>query len=434
MSGATSTGSAGNSVAPAKQVEIDAAAHVTRVARESYGRLVAWLAYQWRDVAAAEDALAGALVKALEHWPGRGIPDKPEAWLLAVARRDLLQNARHQRLHDSPEVQALLADEPAHENAPIVPDERLKLLFVCAHPAIDASIRPALMLQTVLGLDAAVIAQTMLASPAAMAQRLVRAKQKIRDAKLPFEAPDADELPERLHAVLEGIYAAYGLGWDAIDAADGSVTTGNDLRLEAMFLIDVVCQLLPNEAEAIGLQSMMQLCEARTAARYAPSGEFIPLHAQNTALWNKALIEQADARLWRAAQLDVPGPFQLEAAIQSAHCQRLFTGETPWHAVVRLYERLLECAPSLGAQVAHAVAWAQMGDAKKGAELLHVLAQSNAAQLTNYQPYWVAKAHSERLLGERALALQSLDRAIGLTSTPALRDYLLKQRAEIVRA
>ena len=409
----------------------DAARHV---ARESYGRLVAWLAYQWRDVAAAEDALGDALIKALELWPARGVPDNPDAWLLAVARRELLQIARHQRLHESPEVQTLLAVEPTHEAPPAVPDERLKLLFVCAHPAIDAAIRPALMLQTVLGLDASVIAQTMLTSPTAMAQRLLRAKQKIRDAGLRFEAPDTDELPDRLHAVLEAIYAAYGLGWDAVEAGNAGHAAIDGLRDEALFLGDLVCRLLPDEAEAMGLLALMQFCDARNAARFSSDGEFVPLHAQDVTLWNRSAIERADVLLWRAAQRRALGPFQLEAAIQSAHCQRLFNDETPWPAVVQLYQQLLHCAPSLGAQVAHAVAWAQAGDAQKARELLHDLNLAKHARLASYQPYWVAKAHAESLAGSRVEAKQSFDRAIGLTSAPAIRRYLLKKQAALIES
>lgn len=393
-----------------------------RAARECYGRLVAWLAYQWRDVAAAEDAMATALAKALERWPVDGVPTAPEAWLLSVARRELLQVARRQRLHASPEVQALLHDDGAYPNTPAVPDDRLKLLFVCAHPAIDAGIRPALMLQTVLGLEAQVVAQAMLTSPTAMAQRLVRAKQKIRDTRIRFEEPDADELPDRLRAVLEAIYAAYGLGWDAVDGGDSAIV---GLRAEALFLGELVAHLLPDEPEAKGLLALMRFCESRTAARYTPEGDFVPLPAQDVTLWNRALIEQAEQGLWQAARQHRPGPFQIEAAIQSAHCQRLFTGQTPWHGVALLYGQLLALAPSLGAQVAHAVAWAQCGDAGQARQLLDALEHP---RLRGYQPYWVAKAHVARAEGDTALAESALVMAIGLTTSPATRRYLMAQQ------
>lgn len=400
---------------------------VEQAARQSYGRLVAWLAYQWRDVEAAQDAMSAAMTKALELWPVQGVPDKPDAWLLSVAKRELLQAARHQRLHTSPEVQALLQDEAFYEDAPAVPDARLKLLFVCAHPAIDVAIRPALMLQTVLGLEAGVIAQAMLTSPTAMAQRLVRAKRKIRDAGLRFEEPEADDLPDRLHCVLEAIYAAYGLGWDALDGGDVQVT---GLRAEALFLGDLVCALLPAEPEAKGLLAMMVFCEARTAARYTSSdtstGQFVPLAEQDTQRWDLPAIIQAENLLRRAALAQNPGPFQWEAAIQSAHCQRHFTGSTPWAAIAHLYQNLLALAPSLGADVAHAVALANMGEVSNAQTLLKQLTHLH---LQSYQPYWVAKAHIERLAGDHSSHAKSLTMAIGLTISPMARNYLMGQIA-----
>lgn len=401
-------------------------------ARQSYGRLLSWLAWQWRDVAAAEDALASALERALHHWPTDGVPSAPDAWLLAVARRELLQAARRQRLHDSPQVQALLADESHVPEAPALPDSRLKLLFVCAHPALDASLRPALMLQVVLGLPAAQIAQAMLSSPAAMAQRLVRAKQKIRDAGLRFEEPGPDEWPERLQAVLEAVYAAYGLGWqaweaDAGDSPEPGDLAGEGLRAEALFLADLVCSLLPADAgraEAEGLLALILHCEARGPARRTADGRFIPLAEQDTSLWLQPLIQQADKLLRLSARWAAPGPFQIEAAIQSAHNERLCTGRTPWAGIVQLYEHLVLLAPSLGAQVARAVAWAQAGDAPRAEALLAAL---DHPRRTSYQPFWVALAHVSALAGRLDAAVRAMQQAIGLTSDPAVRLHLQQQ-------
>lgn len=402
-------------VAPAVQA-------IDRIARQSYGRLVAWLAYEWRDLASAEDALSDALGKALALWPQQGVPHSPEAWLLTVARRQLLQAARRQRLHQSPPVQAVLALQAGDEEmaeAAAVPDRRLALMLVCAHPAIDAGVHTPLMLQAVMGLDARVVAQAMLTSPAAMAQRLVRAKQKIRDSALRFEEPEAEALPQRLHAVLEAIYAAYGLGWDALDGGDEAVV---GLRSEALFLGELVCQLLPDSAEALGLNAMMLFCEARTAARHSADGDFVPLAQQDTRRWNRALIGQAERCLWQAASLAAPGPFQIEAAIQSAHCQRLFSGDTPWAAVAALYDQLQQMAPTLGSQVGYLVALAKAGrveQARAG------LAEMDGARLHGYQPYWVAKFHVEQLSGQALAAQRSLEQAIGLTASPAVRRFLL---------
>jgi RNA polymerase sigma-70 factor (ECF subfamily) len=405
-----------------------AAVAAEHAARESYGRLVAWLAYQWRDVAAAEDAMATALARALEHWPRDGVPSAPDARLLSVARRELLQAARHQRLHDSPEVRAVLARDDFDDAAPAVPDSRLKLLFVCAHPAIDAAVRPALMLQVVLGLDAQVVAQAMLASPSAMAQRLVRAKLKIREAGLRFEEPEAEELPERLHAVLEAIYAAYGLGWDAAgaDVDDVGEAPSVGLRSEALFLGSLVQRLLPDEPEAAGLLALMLFCEARMPARLDGRGDFVPLQEQDPARWDRPAIEQAERLLWQASQRRAPGPFQIEAAIQSAHCQRLFHGPTPWRAVAMLYGQLLAMAPSVGAQVAQAVAWAQAGELARARELLQAI---DHPRLDVHQPYWVARAHIAQLAGDRPEATRCMGRAVDLTSAPAVRRHLLSRLA-----
>ena len=415
-----------------------AAAAAVAAARQSYGRLLSWLAWQWRDLAAAEDALASALEKALRHWPADGVPAAPEAWLLAVARRELLQAARHQRLHDSPQVQAVLAgafDAPDAPNAlapQAIPDSRLKLLFVCAHPAIDAAMRPALMLQVVLGLGAEQIAQALLTSPAAMAQRLVRAKQKIRDAGLRFEEPGGDEWPDRLHAVLEAIYAAYGLGWQAWESRDGdadeaTAVPGQGLRAEALFLADLVCSLLPADrrrAEAEGLLALILHCEARGPARRAADGRFVPLAEQDTALWLRPLIEQGDRLLRHSAGWAAPGPLQIEAAIQSAHNDRAALGHTPWAGILRLYEHLVALAPSLGAQVAQAVACAQAGDLARADAQLAALTHPRR---NSYQPYWVALAHVAAQAGRPQAAAQALQMAIGLTSDPALRAHLLGQ-------
>jgi len=247
-------------------------------ARASYGRLLATLARQWRDLSAAEDALAEAFRAALESWPKAGVPARPEAWLLTSARNALIDAARRRRARaDATPTLVLVAGRDDEGDSGAFPDERLKLLFVCAHPAIDASVRPALMLQAVLGLDAARIAAAFLTSPAALGQRLVRAKARIREAGLAFAVPEQAELPERLHCVLQAIYAAYGSGWEDVAGADRK---RQGLTGEAIFLARLVAALLPAEPEARGLLALILHCEARQAARRDPAGSFVALSDQ----------------------------------------------------------------------------------------------------------------------------------------------------------
>src|ERR1700751_417481 len=248
---------------------------VERVARESYGRLVAYLSVHTQDLAGAEDALSEALLKELSGWPREGGPQTPEAWLLTTARNSIIDFFRHQRVVSDSEPDLVLLTRTSTEGnvETNYPDERLKLLFVCAHPAIDPAMHTPLMLQTVLGLDAARIAGAFLVSPKTMGQRLVRAKTKIRDGGIQFEIPQETELPPRLDAVLEAIYAAFGIGWDDMAGTD---QRGRDLAEEAIWLARVLLQLLSEEAEVRGLLALMLHCEARRAARRGPRGQFVP--------------------------------------------------------------------------------------------------------------------------------------------------------------
>ena len=389
-------------------------------ARASYGRLVAYLARRWRDVAAAEDALGDAFVAALESWPRVGVPDKPEAWLLAVARRRLVDVARHASVqgraaHD------LAPELDRAERDPVFPDERLKLLFVCAHPAIDERARTPLMLQTVLGLDATTIASAFLVAPGTMGQRLVRAKARIRDARIGFEVPEPHELSERLGTVLEAIYAGYGTGWDDVAGADGR---GHALAEEAIWLGRLVTRLLPQEPEAHGLLALMLHCEARRAARRDADGAYVPLDRQDVRLWSRSMIDEAETSLASASRSGTPGRFQLEAAIQSVHAARAVTGHTDWPAIGLLYAGLLACAPTIGARVGHAAALAEAESAQAGME---ALAAIPSAAVATYQPYWALRAHLLGRLGRGGEASEAYDRAIGLSENAAVRDFLAGQ-------
>jgi predicted RNA polymerase sigma factor len=411
---------------------------IERVARESYGRLVAYLSSHTRDVASAEDALSIALVAALTAWPRDGVPQNPEAWLLTAARRSFIDLVRHQRVASASEPTLLLLREepkdvtlsPEFPDAPQFPDERLKLLFVCAHPAIDPAVHTPLMLQTVLGLDAARIAQAFLVSPTTMGQRLVRAKTKIRDGGIRFEVPQERDLPQRLDAVLEAIYAAFGLGWD--DMAGGMAggmagidQRGRDLAEEAIWLARVLLQLMPSEAEVRGLLALMLHCEARRPARRGPNGRYVPLSEQDSRLWSLPLIEEAEAHLAQAASCGCNGRFQLEAAIQSVHAERARSGRTEWVAIMLFYEQLARISPTVGTRTGYAAA---VGEAKGPEAGLAVLQEIDQSAVSTYQPYWAVRAHLLQRLGKTFEAADSFDRAIGLAEDPAVRQFLLQRR------
>jgi predicted RNA polymerase sigma factor len=397
---------------------------VERVARESYGRLVAYLSSHTRDLASAEDALSEALVAALRTWPGDGVPQKPEAWLLTTARHSLIDLARHQQVALASQPTLLLLRENSEEASMSTefPDERLKLLFVCAHPAIDRNIHTPLMLQTVLGLDAARIAQAFLVSPATMGQRLVRAKGKIRDEGIQFEIPGESELPHRLDAVLEAIYAAFGIGWDDVAGAD---QRGRDLAEEAIWLVRVLLQLMPDEAEVHGLLALMLHCEARRAARRDVNGCYVPLSGQDPRLWSLPLIREAEQHLAAAAHHNRNGRFQLEAAIQSVHAERAHSGRTEWGAIVLFYQQLIRISPTLGTRTGYAAAIAEANDAHAGIAVLDAM---DARSVAIYQPYWAVRAHLLQRLGKTEAAREAFDRAIGLAEDPAVRQFLLQKR------
>ena len=388
---------------------------------------VVWVAYlssHTRDVASAEDALSNALVAALTTWPRDGVPQNPEAWLLTTARHSLIDLMRHQQVALASEPTLLLLRESVTE-APLsteFPDERLKLLFVCAHPAIDPAMHTPLMLQTVLGLDAARIAHAFLVSPTTMGQRLVRAKTKIRNGGIQFEVPQERELPQRLDAVLEAIYAAFGIGWDDMAGVD---QRGRDLAEEAIWLARVLVNLMPNEAEVQGLLALMLHCEARRQARRAPDGRYVPLSEQEPQQWSLPLIEEAERHLYEASRQGRNGRFQLEAAIQSVHAERARNGQTEWIAIMLFYEQLIRISPTLGTRTGYAAAVAEAKGPEAG---LAVLDGIDMDSVSGYQPYWAVRAHLLQRLGKTSEAAEAFDRAIGLAEDPAVREFLLQSR------
>lgn len=398
-----------------------AAAAAEQAARTSYGRLLSWLAWQWRDIAAAEDALAEAFAIALARWPIDGVPSTPESWLLTAAKRNLLMQARREKLGQDPALLSILAeDDGVAPQAPAFPDRRLNLLFICAHPAIDPAIHSALMLQTVLGLDAGRIASAYLVKPETMGKRLVRAKAKIKATAIRFDEPEPAEWPDRLASVLEAIYGAYTLHWGQIDQ-DGA----NDLAGEALYLAFLAAQAMPGEAEALGLAALLGFCEARRPARLDDAGRFVPLDLQDTARWDAALLGEAQRLLGHAADLRQPGPYQLEAAIQAAQMDGVLSGTMPWDDIAGLYARLLALCPTLGGRIGHAVAVGLgSGGAMAGLALLETMADPS---LSTHQPWWAAKARLAALAGLREDAVAAYERALALTVEVAVRDWLVGQ-------
>jgi RNA polymerase sigma-70 factor (ECF subfamily) len=408
---------------------LDGGAAGVGVARRSYGKLVAFLAARTRDVAGAEDALSEAFAAALVDWPAGGIPESPEAWLMAVARRRMIDAARRRRSHEEAaghlglmheELEAAVASETQ------IPDDRLLLMFACAHPAIEPGIRAPMILQTVLGFDAATIASAFLVAPAAMGQRLVRAKSKIRQAGIPFRLPERDDLRERLAAVLGAIYAAFSEGWS--DPA-GTETRRRNLAEEAIWLGRLVVSLLPDEPEGLGLLALMLHAEARRSARRNARGEYVPLAEQDPQSWSTPPIEEAEALLFRASRMGAVGRYQLEAAVQSAHVVRRLTGQSDWAAIERLYDALAAMVDSPVVAINRAIAIAETRGSAAGLAALDELAGD--ARLAEYQPYWAARAGLLAGSGEHAAADAAYERAIGLEADPAVREFLQRRRAEL---
>ena len=355
----------------------------------------------------------------------RGIPRTPEAWLLTVARRKLIDAARRRRTgEEAAPTLALLAEELAEaaDGDALIADERLRLMFACAHPAIDAGVRAPLILQAVLGFDAAAIGSAFLVSPAAMGQRVVRAKNRIRDAGIAFRVPEREELAERLDAVLEAIYAIFTEGWS--DPA-GTQARSRELADEGIWLGRLVDSLLPGEPEALGLLSLMLHAHARRNTRRDARGDFVPLAAQDPARWDAALIDEAEELLTRASRMHTPGRFQLEAAVQSAHAARRRSGRTDWAAIVELYEALLRITGSVVVAINRAVAIAEARGAAEGLAALDALQAD--ARLVQYQPYWAARAALLVRTGSAAAAAEAYRRAIGLESDPAVRAFLQRE-------
>jgi RNA polymerase sigma-70 factor (ECF subfamily) len=411
--------------------EADAQARSTAeaVARRSYGKLVSLLAARAGDVAAAEDALSQAFVKALGDWPLNGCPSNPEAWLLSVARRKVIDLARRRRTSEIAlgrlRLHAEWLEGAAADAA--IPDHRLALMFACAHPAIDPAVRAPLILQVVLGLNAAMIASAFLTSPTTMGQRLVRAKNKIKQAGIPFRIPEREELAGRLDAVLEAIYATFAEGWTDPGGTD---LARRDLAEEAVFLGRLVTELLPQEGEALGLLALMLHAQARRRARQNANGEYVPLAEQDLALWDWEMIHAAEGLLRRASRLGDIGRYQLEGALQSAHVYRRRTGQANWPAVVQLYDALLALTGSPVVAINRALAIAELEGADAALQAIEAMAADT--RLSDYQPYWAARAELLAKTGTNGEAWHAYEIAIGLERDAAVRRFLQRRRSALM--
>ncbi len=367
------------------------------------------LAARSHDIALAEDVLSEAFAKALTIWPEKGIPKNPDAWLFTVARNGLTDKQRHRARfpagQEFPDMPEEIIDMPEF------PDQRLALMMVCAHPSIAADLHTPIMLQTVLGMEVKVIARLFMVSPSALAKRLVRAKRKIRDAGIPFTIPDKQALPQRSKAIMEAIYAAHSLDW---------LEPGDALGDEAFYLADLLTKLLPDQPEAMGLAALIAFGHARAHARVVDAC-LVPVEEQDTKLWDRQLLSYGHRLLQRAQQMNKPGRFQLEAAIQSVHIARKETARTDWDALNRLYFALIQIEPTAGSLVAQAVVTARLHGYDAG---LDSLAQLEAKLQTAFQPLWAARAEFHSRNGDIEAALEAYQKAISLTTEAPSRRFL----------
>jgi RNA polymerase sigma-70 factor (ECF subfamily) len=392
-----------------------------QVARASYARLLGLLAARTRDLAAAEDALADAFRTALETWPRTGVPDRPEAWLMTVAKRSHgAARARAKTALDAlPTLHLMHPPEATSmpDSVPAFPDHRLALMFACTHPAIDAATQTPLMLQVVLGLPADRIAPAFLMTAAALGQRLSRAKARLKSLNISFDAPDPAEVSPRLPAVLEAIHAAAALGWEPVPGCDPARA---DLTSEALYLAETLITLTPDQPEPQALLALILFTTARAPARRTG---YTPLSEQNTALWDSLMLDRADRLLATASRAGRLGRFQLMAAIQSVHTERRRTGQTNWSALETLHAALNLLHPTAGGQIAAAAVTLERHGPAPALRALDAL-----TGLDNFQPYWALRA--EALRRARAPdAMTALTRALGLAEDPALRAWLAQKLA-----
>ncbi len=410
--------------------------YIAQTFQQEAGRVIAALYASLRDLELVEDALQDALVLALEHWPVDGVPPNPGAWITTAARRKAIDRLRReQRLNRKKASLRLLMEleqEGNNVEANEIPDERLKLIFTCCHPALSKEAQVALTLHTLGGLTTPEIASAFLVGLPTMAQRLVRAKRKIRDARIPYRVPPADAITERLDAVLSVLYLIFNAGYIA---PGGDELIRHDLCAEAIRLTRILAALLAKEtslsedAEVLGLLALMLLHDARRGARVNPKGEIIVLEEQDRTLWDQQAIEEGVSILERALAMQAPGPYQVQAAISVLHAQARRPEETDWEQIVALYDVLYETMPSPVVELNRAVAVAMSDGIESGLILLDRLADTG--ELDHYYLFHAARADLLRRIGKLDEAHMAYTRALELCQNNTERSFLRRRLAEI---
>jgi len=407
-----------------------AAEQVEKIFREEHGRVLAAMISQFEDFDLAEDALQDALLNALERWEIDGVPRNPGAWLLTVAKRRAIDRIRRAATFESKtEMIASLSHEQEPDMDDSIPDDRLKLMFTCCHPALALEAQVALTLHTLGGLSTQEVARAFLVAEPTMAQRLARARKKIRDAGIPYRVPPADLLPERLNALLAVIYLIFNEGYVATvsQANRGHTSIRGELCVEAIRLCRVLAHLMPLSAEARGLLALILLHDSRREARLTPTGELILLEEQDRTRWDQAKIHEGITVLDEALVLYDPGPYQVQAAISALHAEAATPDDTDWRQIAALYDSLASMTPSVVVEVNRAVAVAMARGVSEGLQMLLQL----KSQAEGFYPYHAARADLLRRTNQREAAADAYRRALDLCGNRAERVYLQRRLDEI---